>query len=217
VPPSTDKKGRYHAPRRLEQAAATRSAIIDAASSLFAENGYAATPGAASAAEARVTAKSVYTLADKPQLLLLAVDRAIVGDDEPVPFAERPERQGIVDAGSGDRLRLAAELGARSLLRLFPIYRAFEQAAAADPVVHQRWRDYQQRRRQDVQALVADIGADDSNVDALWALVTWHPVALLVEERGYGEAELVVWLERILAALLPVTPVRPGFSPHPAK
>jgi len=209
MPQSTDKRGgRYHAPRRVEQAAATKTAIIEAASRLFAENGYAATTVAAIAAEARVTAKSVYTLADKSRLLLLAVDRAIVGDDEPIPFAERPERQGIIDAASGDRLRLAAELGARSLLRLFPIYRAFEQAAATDPVVHQRWRDYQQRRRQDVQALVTDIGADSGAVDNVWALVTWHPVALLVEEHGYGEPELIAWLEKLLAALLPVTPGR---------
>jgi TetR/AcrR family transcriptional regulator, regulator of autoinduction and epiphytic fitness len=100
--------------------------------------------------------KSVYTLAEKPQLLLLAVDRAIVGDDEPVPFAERGERRRIVEATAQDRIRLTAELGARSLLRLFPIYRAFEQAAATDPVVHERWREYQQRRRDDVQALVTE-------------------------------------------------------------
>jgi len=54
-----------------------------------------------------------------------------------------------------------------------------------------------------VQALVKDIGADHGAVDVVWALVTWHPAALLVEERGYGEAELTTWLETLLAALLP--------------
>ena len=44
----------YNAPRRAEQAAATRSAIIDAAGRLFAERGYAGTTMAAIAAEARV-------------------------------------------------------------------------------------------------------------------------------------------------------------------
>ncbi|HYN72504.1 MAG TPA: hypothetical protein VES60_08390 [Nakamurella sp.] len=150
----------------------------------------------------------MYTLAEKPQLLLLAVDRAIVGDDEPVPFAERGERRRIVEATAQDRIRLTAELGARSLLRLFPIYRAFEQAAATDPVVHERWREYQQRRRDDVQALVTEFGARDGAVDAVWALFTWHPVALLVEERGYGETELTSWLETVLAALLPSAPDR---------
>jgi AcrR family transcriptional regulator len=203
VPESTERSRRYHAPRRLEHAAATRTAIIDAASRLFAENGYAATTMAAIAAEARVAVKSVYTLAEKSQLLLLAVDRAIVGDDEPIPFAERPERRIIVESTARDRIRLTAELGARSLLRLFPIYRTFEQAAATDPAVHERWREYQRRRRDDVQALVTEIGADDRAVDALWALLTWHPVALLVEERGYGEAELTTWLETLFAALLP--------------
>ena len=50
---------------------------------------------------------------------------------------------------------------------------------------------------------MTEIGADDRAVDALWALLTWHPVALLVEERGYGEAELTTWLETLFAALLP--------------
>ena len=90
----------YRAPRRAEQAAATREAIITAASRLFGENGYAATTMAAIAAAARVTPKSVYSLAEKPQLLLLAVDRAIVGDDEPTPLADRPGLRAVRRCGS---------------------------------------------------------------------------------------------------------------------
>jgi hypothetical protein len=36
----------------------------------------------------------------------------------------------------------------------------------------------------------------------VWALLGWHPVALLVEERGYTGAQLRRWLEDVFAALL---------------
>lgn len=209
----TVAKGRpYNAPRRAEQAAATRDAIISAASKLFAEQGYAATTMAAIAAQARVTPKSVYTLAEKPQLLLLAVDRAIVGDGEPVALADRPEMRALLAARDPrEQARIAARLGAPALLRLYPIYRAFEQAAATDPGLRDTWRDYQRRRRTDVLRVVravADAGGLRSGLsveratDTLWALVSWHPVALLVEERGWNQAQLTSWLEDVFVALL---------------
>jgi AcrR family transcriptional regulator len=210
----------YHAPRRAEQAAATRAAIISAASRLFAEQGYAATTMAAIAAEARVTPKSVYALAEKPQLLLLAMDRAIVGDDEPVALIDRPEMQAMLTTRDPrQQARLAARLGAPGLLRLYPIYRAFEQGAATDPVLRDAWRDYQNQRRIDVEKVVravADAGGlraglpVDRATDTLWALFSWHPVALLVEERGWDEAQIAGWLEDVFVALL-----GPGPSPAP--
>jgi AcrR family transcriptional regulator len=202
----------YHAPRRAEQAAATRAAIISAASRLFAEQGYAATTMAAIAAEARVTPKSVYALAEKPQLLLLAMDRAIVGDDEPVALIDRPEMQAMLTARDPQQqARLAARLGAPGLMRLYPIYRAFEQGAATDPVLREAWRDYQNQRRTDVDKVVRAVaGAGglraglsvDRATDTLWALFSWHPVALLVEERGWDEAQIAGWLEDVFVALL---------------
>ncbi|MBL7518073.1 TetR/AcrR family transcriptional regulator [Frankia sp. CNm7] len=207
---------RYHAPRRAEQAAATRDAIISAASTLFAERGYAATTMAAIAKEARVTPKSVYAVAEKPQLLLLAVDRAIVGDDEPVPLLDRPEMRALLAARDPRaQARLAARMGAPTLLRLYPLYRAFEQAAATDPALREAWSDYQRRRHTDTRRViraVADAGglrpglSADRATDTLWALVGWHPVALLVEERGWSQTQLTRWLEDVFVSLLGPAP-----------
>jgi AcrR family transcriptional regulator len=202
----------YHSPRRAEQAAATRSAIIAAAARLFAEHGYAATTMAAIAAEARVTPKSVYSLAEKPQLLLLAVDREIVGDDEPVPMADRPPMRALVDADDPvESFAEAARFGAETLLRLYPIYRAFEQAVGAEPALRTAWRDYQQRRRSDMRQLVVALHqagrlrpglSVERATDTVWAIVTWHTVALLAEEGGWGHAQLASWLEDLLTTLL---------------
>ncbi|OHV29646.1 MULTISPECIES: TetR/AcrR family transcriptional regulator [Pseudofrankia] len=207
------KKSRpYHAPRRAEQAAATRDAIISAASALFAEHGYATTTIAAIAKRARVTPKSVYAVAEKPQLLLLAVDRAIVGDDEPVALADRPEMQALFATRDPEaQARLAARIGAPTLLRLYPIYRAFEQAAVTDPALREAWRESQRQRHADVRRVVGAVAeagglrptlSVDDATDTLWALVGWHAVALLVEERGWDLAHLTRWLEDVFVSLL---------------
>jgi AcrR family transcriptional regulator len=203
---------KYEAPRREEQAAATRAAIIDAAGRLFTERGYGATTMAAIAAEARVAPKSVYGLGDKAQLLTMAVDRAIVGDAEPISLIDRSTMQGVLAAATGrEKARLGAALGAPMLMRLYPLYRAFEQAAAVDPQIADRWRDYQERRRQDVRRVVEAVeeagplrsGLDtDRATDTLWALIGWHPVALLVEQRGWNERDIQAWIEDIFVAIL---------------
>ena len=203
------RSGTYHSPRRTEQAAATRTAIIEAAARLFAERGYAATTMAAIAGEARVAVKSVYTLADKARLMLLAVDRAIAGDDEPVAMADRPRVRAIVAATDpAEQTRAAARLGAETLLRLYPIYRAFEQAAAIDAELRAHWQEYQTRRYADTTRIVAALPAlrpgltRERATETIWALVTWHPVALLVEERGWTAEQLTEWLEDLFTTLL---------------
>jgi hypothetical protein len=158
---------------------------------------------AAIAAEARVTAKSVFTVADKAQLLLLAVDEAVVGDGEPVPVADRPAFQALLTTDDpAKQIQLAARHGAAALIRLYPIYRAFEQAAAAEPALKEHWRHYQHRRRTDLSRLAEAMHAPEGAVDTVWALLTWHPVALLVEERGWTEAQVAQWLADLLTTLL---------------
>lgn len=203
---------RYHAPRRAEQAAATRTAIIDAAARLFTAHGYAATTMAAIAADARVAVKSVYSLADKAQLLLLAVDRAIAGDDAPVALLDRPGMRSVLDGADGPaRIAVAAAHGAPLLIRLYPMYRVFDQAAAADPALAAHWREYQERRHADVRRIVDAVRTvaplragltPGRAADMLWSMLTWHPVALLVEERGWTEADIAGWLRDTMTAVL---------------
>jgi hypothetical protein len=80
------------------------------------------------------------------------------------------------------------------------------------------WREYQRRRHRDVGRLVEAIAANTPlrdgfaarhATDTIWALVTWHPVSLLVEERGWSEADVAAWLEDLLGALL-LPRVAPG-------
>ena len=66
---------RYESPRRREQAAATRQAILEAAERLFAEQGYVGTSVAEIAQEARVALKTVYAVFGTKAEVLRALPR----------------------------------------------------------------------------------------------------------------------------------------------
>ena len=64
---------------------------------------------------------------DEAQLLTMAVDRAIAGDAEPISLVDRPGVQAVLAAATGrEKARPGAALGAPMLMRLSPLYRAFE-------------------------------------------------------------------------------------------
>src|SRR3954453_199790 len=80
----------YHSTLRADQARATRRAVVSAARDLFVELGWSGTTIDAVAAHAGVSRKTVFTsVGGKAALLKLALDWALVGDDEPVPLSAR--------------------------------------------------------------------------------------------------------------------------------
>src|SRR3954470_7147147 len=103
-------KRRYDSPRRREQAAATRRAILEAAQKLFEQQGYAATPMAAIAAEAGVALKTVYVVFETKSGVLRALwHLRLRGDDADVPVGERQWFRAVVEEPDPERrLRLTA-------------------------------------------------------------------------------------------------------------
>ena len=90
------KRG-YESPLRDEQARATRRAIVAAAAELFIAQGYAATTIDAIAKAANVSRKTVFAAGgSKFALLKDAYDWSLVGDDEPIPMADREPVQRII-------------------------------------------------------------------------------------------------------------------------
>ena len=79
----------------------TRLVVVAAAARLFAERGWSGTSVRDVAREAGVSVETVYaSVGSKARLLMRAIDVGVVGDDAPVPLAERPE---FVALGQGDR------------------------------------------------------------------------------------------------------------------
>lgn len=87
-----ESKRSYRSSLREEQARTTRRAIVEAGAALFVERGFAGTTVDAIAERAGVSRKTVFTsVGGKVGLLELAIDWALVGDDEPVALGARPE------------------------------------------------------------------------------------------------------------------------------
>ena len=79
-------------PLRRAKAAATRLAVIDAASRVFVREGYAGASVQDIADAAGVSRATVFNaVGGKAALLKAAYDVATVGDDEPIPLPQRPE------------------------------------------------------------------------------------------------------------------------------
>src|SRR3954465_5379256 len=133
----SDRKRVYNSPLRAEQAQRTRTAVLDAAGRCFLDNGYAATTMKDVAAEAGVSVQTVFGLGSKASLLLACVDRAVVGDDEETPLAQR-ELFGRVGEAPDRTAKLAAlrDVVLRFVPPSVPILQVFAAAAAAgDPEI----------------------------------------------------------------------------------
>ena len=80
----------YRSSRRDAQALQTRQRIVDAATGVFLERGFASTTMRLVASRAGVSVPTVELLfGTKGSLLKAAIDIAIAGDDEPVPVLDR--------------------------------------------------------------------------------------------------------------------------------
>jgi AcrR family transcriptional regulator len=94
----TEVKRSYDASGRRAQARARRLTVVLAARDLFERDGYRPTTIAAIAAQAGVSAESVYKgFGTKAALAKAVFDLELAGDDEPVPVAERPAMEAVRD------------------------------------------------------------------------------------------------------------------------
>ena len=198
---------------RDEQARRTRRAIVTAARDLFLAQGYAATTIDAIAEAAHVSRRTVFnSVGGKVVLLKLALDWAIVGDDEPVAMADRP----AVRAIQAERdPRKALTLWVRTITdvaaRVAPIAAVLYAAADGDPGAAEMLAEEARGRMFGARAFVAYLASLDAlaagmsepqTADLCWALMDGHLYRLLVGQRGWTTAEYERWLSASLTATL---------------
>ena len=201
----------YTSPLRAEQARQTRRRILDAAAGLLLERGYAATTMSAVAAAAGVSAQTVYKVfGSKPALVKQLYDVTLVGDDEPVPFGERPEVRAAY-AETDPRRFLAAYAGLGRLLldRLGPLLRVLlagarsgepDLLAFVDTVNAERLAGTTMvaRRLAEIGGLRPGLSVERAR-DAIWTLNSVEVWSLLTEQRGWSAAECEEWVGRAMA------------------
>jgi AcrR family transcriptional regulator len=206
---SSGTRRRYESARRLEQAAQTRVVVLEAAIRLFGERGWASTGMRDVARAAGVSVETVYAyFGSKPDLLLAALDMAVVGDTEAVPLEGRP---GFAEIGRGRaaaRARAAAHLLREVHERTAGVGKALREAAASDADLAARLASAEANRRHDVEQagqLVAGRPITDVERDGLWAVTSIQVYELLVDLAGWTPADYEVWMADTIGRLL-----RPG-------
>lgn len=196
----------YRSPRRAEQAAQNRAAVLAAAVELFSSRGWAGTGMRDVARAAGVAVETVYSsYRSKVDLLLAAVDVGVVGDAEPVALAARPEFTGLASGSPEQRAAAAARLSAAINERTAGLHLALEHAAAADAEAAAQMRELEERRRMTLEqglALVAGRPVTPVERDGVWALTSVEMYRMLIDRSGWTVEQYRDWLTEVTVGLL---------------
>ena len=187
-------KRSYDSSRRRERARRSRRAVLEAAEHLFLRDGYAPTTVAAIAAEAGVSADTIYkSFVGKAGLVRAIRDRALEGEG-PIPAEARSDE---LQARETDPRRLFEEWGrfvAEITPRVSPILLLIRDAATTDAEVRALYAemDADRLRRMTENArrlraaghLRAGVSVAAA-ADVLWTYTSAELYELLVLRRGW--------------------------------
>jgi AcrR family transcriptional regulator len=197
-------KRSYDSPRRREQAAATRRAILEAAQPLFERQGFAATKMAEIASEAGVALKTVYAAFETKSGVLRALWHMLLrGDEDDVPVMAREWYLQVLNEPDPERqLRLNARNARAVKQRIAPLLEVIRHAAPLDSETAALWEriqsDFYENQGAIVQSL-SDRGALAPGLDVargsdiLWTLNHPDVWQLLVAQRGWTADQWERW------------------------
>jgi AcrR family transcriptional regulator len=206
------KKRSYDSTLRRDQAARTRSSIVDAAADLFVSQGYARTTVKAIAERAGVAPDTVYATFGSKVRVLTAVIDARLAPPGVENVMDRPEAQAVRDeVDQRSQLRRFARDMAQISTRVRPIYEVLRTASASEPEVREVFDEMESHRLTNMGRLASWIAArgplrveQDRAAEILWVLASPDVARMLCDVRAWSEEEHADWLESALAdELLP--------------
>jgi AcrR family transcriptional regulator len=211
----TEVKRSYDASGRRARARARRLAVVLAARDLFERDGYRPATIAAIAAQAGVSAESVYKgFGTKAALAKAVFDLALAGDDEPVPVAERPAMRAVRDEPDVRRkIAMFAEGLADRQARSARVQILIRDGRHVDDSLAPVWAKLQDegltgmttlgRHLLETGQLRAGIGLDEAR-DLLWNYLAIDHYERLVLTQGWALERYARWLrDAITSALCP--------------
>jgi AcrR family transcriptional regulator len=187
--------------------------VIDAATRLFVQQGYATTTMRAIAAEAGVSVPMVELLfGTKAQLLHVVIDVAVAGDDEPVPVLSRAWAADAKSARNlADFLSVVADVLADAQARSAGVMLAAYEAAASDPDIQLLIMDRESQRERTTSWIVDGVieraglrsGLDKAGaVDTVWLLMDPVIFDRLTRHRGWSLDRYASWFADSVARLI---------------
>jgi AcrR family transcriptional regulator len=202
----------YDNSARTASARATRARVLAAARTSFVERGFSGTTIRHVAQEAEVSQETIYkTFGGKAGLLKAVYDTTLVGDDEQVPLAQRPEALAVLNAtGPAEAVAAYAKLAQVISARVDPLLRVLLGSRDTDAALSSFARTIDEERRTGSAIWVRHWHAAgwlredlevDKAADILWALNSNEPRWLL-QDRGWTTDEVTTWLTDALCHAL---------------
>src|SRR4051794_7364651 len=194
MPEDVKARRPYRSKRRREQAEETRERVLDAAANLFAQRGFESATIAAIAAEAGVSAETVYAgFRNKRTLLGELIRRAVRGAERsPVPQQAGP-RALVAETDQREQLRLFAGDVSLRLERVGPLVEVLTAAALSEPELAGLLAKINSERLENLRTLVAALSANGSlrlepetALDTVWALASPDLHRLLTQTRSWS-------------------------------
>lgn len=212
MPEGVKPKRRYHSPRRQEQAAATRRAILEAAQRLFEKQGYVSTTMAAIAEEAGVALKTVYVVFESKSGVLRALwNLRLRGARDEVPVDQQDWYREVVEEPDPERqLRLNARNSRARKVSIAALLDVIRSGALVEPEIEELWNRIESEFHDNQRVIAESLhkkgalrrGLDvDRATDILWTIN--HPnVWQLLAGRGWAPEEYEQWTADLACAQL---------------
>jgi AcrR family transcriptional regulator len=199
----------YEGAARQARTRRTRTAVVEAARSLFVERGYAATTIEAISDGSDTPQATIYRLfSSKLGILKAVLDVSVGGDDEAVAMADRPQVRALLsDEDPKQQLAGFAALLGDVMARVGPVHRILADAARSDEGAAALLAEIARQRHEGQRRIARSLarsGALRSGfrgrdaADIIHALASPEVYGLLVFDRGWSGERYETWLRSIL-------------------
>ena len=206
----------YDSSRRQVQAQETRRHILEAARKLFMERGYAGATAEAIAAEAGVSAQTIYAIFKNKKRILVSLMNVSpkTGVEDHTPMSERPNVQAVAQEHDQRRqLQMFAQVVASNLNQVAAVFEIMTDAARVEPDFERIVQKLNKQRLEHMTVAVQQIAANgpfretmDKTYarDIVWTLTSGEVFLLLTRDRGWSKENYAAWLaDMLIRALLP--------------
>lgn len=208
-------KRKYSSAVRDEQAARTRIRILEAASELFLERGYARTTIKDIAVQADVARDTVHAIfGNKARVLTALIDLRLVPDDAVANVTQRQDAQAIRDEmDQRKQIELFAKFIAGISTELRPVFEILRTASAVEPEMANVFEEMNRFRLDNMQTYAKWIAARGPlrvttrrAGEIIWALASLDVARMLCDEIGWTQSQHARWLsDTLIRTLLPDT------------
>jgi AcrR family transcriptional regulator len=209
-------KREYDSTRRQAQANETRRHILEAARKLFMERGYEGATAEAIAAEAGVSAQTIYAIFKNKKRMLVSLMNVspTTGYEDHTPMAERASVQAVSQEHDQRRqLQMFAQVVANNLDQVAVVSEIMTDAAKTEPDLDRIVQKLNHQRLEHMAFAAQQIAANGPfresvdlahATDTVWTLTSPEVFLLLTRNRGWSKEKYTQWLADMLTrALLP--------------